>query len=177
MTHPRRFQRCARKTAQVVIAATTLAAALTGGLAISAQETAAAAPSPADGAFTPETGSARTTLAPMACRQGRVVDLSGSSLIQDNGATVIIDSWVISTQATPSSRWVSGRAHSGGGTGNLFGTTSNTGVDFVITWSATSAGMYAGTLDRNNSLSGSTFDIHTPSSRAHWNADGVARCV
>jgi hypothetical protein len=139
-------------------AATTLVAGLGSGVVAASQEAAAA-----------------TTLAPMACRQGGVVDLSGKSIVQSNNTTVSIDSWTI--YGAGSNRRVSGQAHFAGGSGPLTGSTSSAGVDFIITWSGTSLGVYTGRLSPHNLLSGSGYDLYNPTTRATWYTSGPARCV
>jgi hypothetical protein len=157
MTRTRSRGRRPSHAVRSVIAATTLAAGLTSGAVVASQEAAA------------------TPLTPMACPQGRVIDLSGSSVVQSNNTTVAIDQWTIS--GAGSIRRVSGQAHFAGGAGPLVGSTSGTGVDFVIAWSTTSWGIYTGRLNRNNSLTGTSYDLFTPTTRATWNTPGSAKCV
>jgi hypothetical protein len=50
-------------------------------------------------------------------------------------------------------------------------------VEFTLTWSNGSAGVYTGTIDSNGFVSGTTYDRWHPWSTAQWHFDDVVDCV
>jgi len=50
-------------------------------------------------------------------------------------------------------------------------------VKFVITWENGSGGVYAGSVDANGFVTGTTVDRFDPQSRAYWHMRDLATCA
>jgi hypothetical protein len=62
-------------------------------------------------------------------------------------------------------------------TGTLTGTVVGNHLDFVVTWSSTSAGHYTATVTQGGIVNGQSNDQFRPGSNTSWTASGPTQCV